>query len=311
MSDSCRNGAWPRMQSTPPKRSRPRAAWLACLGCVVLGCEATPTGPLSSLRDVDLVGAGDIADCGVGSARTAKLLGRLPGLVITMGDHAYPDGTTDNFRNCYHATWGKHKARTRPTPGNHDYRVPGARGYFGYFGSSAAPPLGYYSFDLDGWHVVAYNSVTDISEDSPQLEWLREDLRASKSKCILAYGYHPRFSSGWHGDEERMAAMWSVFQEFGVDVVLSGHDHHYERFAPLDTDGSVDWSVGIRQFVVGTGGVPLRAVDELREGSEFHLAETPGHRGVIAIDLEPNSYEWEFITVDGGSTADSGTGACR
>jgi acid phosphatase type 7 len=291
-----------------------RYRWATTLGALPLilaTCDEGPSGPLTTLRDVDLVGAGDIADCGTASYGTADLLDGISGIVITLGDNAYPDGTMENFLECYHPSWGRHRARTFPTPGNHDYHVPGAPGYFTYFGANAGSLGGYYSFDLDEWHIVAYNSVIDISEGSPQLEWLRADLQASPTKCILAYGYLPRFSSGWHGDEPKMGPMWSIFYEFGVDVVLSGHDHHYERFAPLDPDRTIDRDNGVRQFIVGTGGRRLRPIETVTSGSEFRLTDDLGNRGVIAIDLQPDGFSWEFITIERGDVKDSGFERCR
>ncbi len=260
----------PRMQAP---RVLGRLTVISALLTILMNCGGSPTAPQFTLPEIDLVGAGDIAACTVWSEKTALLLDAIPGTVITMGDNAYEDGTLDEYHRCYQPTWGRHRARTRPTPGNHDYHLPGAPGYFTYFGDSAGTPgEGYYSFDLEGWHVVAYNSVVDIGESSTQIEWLKSDLQAAASECVLAYGYHPRFSSGWHGDEEKMSAAWAVFQDFGVDVVLSGHDHDYERFAPLDKSGEVSPDRGIRQFVVGTGGAGIREIERPTAGSEARLA---------------------------------------
>ncbi|MBI4477196.1 MAG: metallophosphoesterase, partial [Acidobacteria bacterium] len=215
-----------------------------------------PIGP-----DEVFVGAGDIAQCDAASRPhlTAALLDGIPGTVFTAGDNAYPDGSTRAFMTCYEPTWGRHKARTRPSPGNHDYDTPGAAPYFAYFGSNAGPPgLGYYSFTLGSWHIISLNSEISAFPGSAQMDWLRNDLAMNPTRCALAYFHTPVFSSGLHGDNPHMQAVWRVLYATGVDVIVNGHDHNYERFAPMDPDGERDLVSGIRQFVVGTGGGPLQ-----------------------------------------------------
>ena len=170
---------------------------------------------------------------------------RIPGTVFTVGDHAYPSGTAKEFRDCYDASWGRHKARTRPAPGNHDYITAKAKAYYDYFGDSAGPDRrGYYSYTLGAWHVVSLNSFIAADRGSPQIEWLRKDLKDNRATCTLAYWHIPVFSSGPHGSDVRTSAhmleAWRVLYEFGADVVINGHDHDYERFAPQDPKGKAD-----------------------------------------------------------------------
>lgn len=260
-----------------------------------------------------LVGAGDIAACdSVGAEATAQLLDQTEGTIFTAGDHAYKNGTWKEFQSCYQPTWGRHKDRTRPSPGNHDYRSPQARPYYTYFGENAGPTgLGYYSYDLGGWHIVSLNSNIAIGKGSPQIRWLREDLAANPTPCTVAYWHHPLFSSGKHGNSPHVQEVWRVLYEFGVDVVINGHDHSYERFAPQTPDGDFDPVRGIREFVVGTGGKDLRrfqwwnwwaeANSEVRDHSTF---------GVLKLALHETRYEWEFIPVAGGSFRDAGQAEC-
>lgn len=265
--------------------------------------------------DPVLVGAGDIAVCWVigikwfgGATATAALLDHFEGTVFTVGDHAYPKGRVEDFRDCYEPTWGRHKARIHPTPGNHDYGSPNAAPYFAYFGANAGEPdKGYYSYDLEAWHIVALNSNIAAEAGSEQEQWLRADLAAHKTRCTLAYWHHPVFSSGHHGNGHRMRAIWSVLYTFGVDVVINGHDHDYERFAPQNPDGEADAERGIREFVVGTGGAPLQEFKMIRAHSEVRNNTT---WGVLKLTLHPTSYDWEFIPAAGGTFRDAGSAAC-
>ena len=273
---------------------------------------ATPT-PTEAPQAAVLVGAGDIASCGgSGDERTAALLDRIAGTIFTAGDNVYPDGTASEFAQCYDPTWGRHRERTRPSPGNHDYHTEGASSYFDYFGAAAGErDKGYYSYDLGAWHVIALNSncsVVACDAGSPQEAWLRADLEANAARCTLAYWHHPRFSSGSHGNHERVAPFWVALYDFGADVVVSGHDHDYQRFAPQNPDGIADAERGIRQFVAGTGGASLRGLAEIRENSEVRSGEA---FGVLKLTLYLDSYDWEFVPVDGAFT-DSGQGqACH
>jgi calcineurin-like phosphoesterase family protein len=280
--------------------------------------NASPAAAPTQLSDnavQTVIAAGDIVDCKnlSGSESTAKLIDSIPGTVLPVGDLAYPDGSDENFK-CYDKTWGRHKARTRPAPGNHEYHTPGAAGYYKYFGNAAGDPgKGYYSFDLGSWHIIALNSQCDAvggcQKGSPQEQWLSDDLRKNSSNCILAFWHVPLFSSGdEHGNATAMKPFWDDLYAAGADIVLNGHDHDYERFAPQNADGAADPARGIREFVVGTGGKSQRgfrtpsAASEARSNSTF---------GVLRIDLQPQGYSWKFIPVAGGTFTDSGSGTCH
>jgi acid phosphatase type 7 len=283
---------------------------LGLLAALAFAAFLGNTGPSEAASaDPVLVGAGDIAHCAErGDERTARLLGNIPGTVFTTGDNAYDSGTAGQFRNCYDPTWGRYKARTRPVPGNHDYETRGAAPYFRYFGAKAGPAgRGYYSYDLGAWHVVTLNSERGFGPGSAQQEWLGADLAAnSGGACTLAYWHHPVFSSGEHGSDPRMAATWKKLDEAGVDVVLTGHEHSYERFAPQTHEGVADPN-GIRQFVVGTGGRDLRPFRAIVANSE---ARNSRSHGVLKLTLHAASYEWEFVPVGNSTFRDSGSEAC-
>jgi hypothetical protein len=264
--------------------------------------------------DHTLVAAGDIVDCNLpGSEATAKLLDNIPGTVLPIGDLAYPDGSDANFK-CYDKTWGRHKKRTRPAPGNHEYHTPGAAGYFKYFGSAAGSPgHAYYSFDLGNWHIISLDSQCSViggcQKGSPEEQWLSSDLKKHSGTCILAFWHVPLFSSGAeHGNGPQMKAFWDDLYAAGADVVLNGHDHDYERFAPQDPEGAADTAHGIREFVVGTGGKSQRAFRDPLPTTEVRSSST---FGVLKIDLHDQGYDWKFIPVEGGQFTDSGSGNCH
>ena len=257
---------------------------------------------------VILVGAGDIADGADGDEQTAKLLDQIPGLVFTTGDNAYSNGTAAEYRSYYDPTWGRHKARTRPTPGNHEYNTSGASGYYDYFGELAGPGRrGYYSYDYGEWHIVSLNSNIDMSAGSAQERWLRADLAANPTECTLAYWHHPRFSSGEHGNSTISQDAWQALQDAGAEIVVVGHDHNYERFAPMTATGQKDLERGIRSFVVGTGGRSLRDVGTAANAE----AKNSTVHGVIKFTLGPGAYQWEFIPVAGRTYRDAGSGTCH
>jgi hypothetical protein len=267
--------------------------------------------------DPVLVGAGDIATCGQldGAEATAKLLDQIPGTVFAAGDLAYPDGSEENFAKCYDPTWGRHKARTRPAPGNHEYHVGGASAYSHYFGAAAGDPdKAYYSYDLGQWHVVVLNSecveVGGCAAGSPQEKWLRKDLTEHVQLCTLAYFHKPLFSSGLkHGNDLEVKPLWDALHAAGAEVVLNGHDHDYERFAPQDPDGKSDPDHGIREFVVGTGGKDShRIMGKPLPNSEARNDDT---YGVLKLTLRPKSYDWQFVPEAGKSFTDSGSAACH
>ena len=298
----------------------------------VLGATATPSAPASAspspgdsgptglpsatLGVVTIVAAGDIA-CdpahNVGApqncdqAATANLIGRLnPTAVLTLGDDQYQDGTPAGFNAVFGATWGKYRAIMRPAIGNHEYLTSGAAGYFGYFG---VPP--YYSFNLGSWHLITLDSecqyVGGCQMGSAQQRWLAADLAANTSQCTLVYWHEPRWSSGEHGDATQMAAIWGELVGAHVDVVLSGHNHDYERFVPLDGTGQPD-PTGITEFVVGTGGKNHYAFTQPPLTGEVVRNDTSF--GVIEMTLGPGSYSWNFVPAPTYTFHDSGSASC-
>jgi hypothetical protein len=267
-------------------------------------------------REAVLVGAGDIASCDdlAGARATAKLIDNIAGTVFAAGDLAYPDGSDEQFKNCYGPTWGRFKERTRPAPGNHEYHNDGASAYARYFGAAAGDPRkGYYSYELGAWHIVVLNSecgeVGGCGPGSLQEQWLRQDLKAHPLQCKLAYWHKPLFSSGAaHGNDLAMKPLWDALYAASADVVLNGHDHDYERFAPQDPSGKLDPQRGIREFVVGTGGKSShRRFSAPKPNSEVRQADT---YGVLKLALHATSYDWEFIPEAGKTFTDSGSGKC-
>jgi hypothetical protein len=268
--------------------------------------------------DPVLVGAGDVASCDdlSGAYATAKLIEKIPGTVFVVGDLAYPDGSDENFSKCYEPTWGRFKDRTRPAPGNHEYHSDGASGYARYFGAAAGDPKkGYYSYDLGTWHIIALNSecaeVGGCDAASPQGIWLKQELEEKhKNGCTLAYFHRPLFSSGGkHGNDPTMKPFWDMLYHAGADVVINGHDHNYERFAPQDPEGKADASYGIREFVVGSGGKNShRILGVVKANSEARNDDT---FGVLKLTLHTKSYDWEFVPESGKTFMDSGSGNCH
>lgn len=260
---------------------------------------------------VVLVGAGDIADCqSDGDEQTARLLDSIAGTVFTAGDNAYRSGTDSEFRSCYAPSWGRHKARTRPAPGNHDYRSSDAGPYFAYYGALAGDAgRGYYSYDLGAWHLISLNSNINMKAGSPQERWLRADLNANPAQCVLAYWHHPRFSSGTeHGNAPKTAPLWQALYDLGADVVIGGHEHNYERFAPQTASGAADSVRGLREFVVGTGGADHYPLGAPIPNSQIRNGET---WGVLKLTLTPGAYQWRFIPVAGKTFSDSGSARCH
>jgi hypothetical protein len=281
---------------------------------VLLGPVLAAAAALASAAPPTLVAAGDVAACtSTRDEATAAVVARIPGTVAVLGDAVYERGTTDEFMRCYEPSWGRFKARTRPAVGNHEYITPGAAGYFAYFGAAAGDPgRGYYGYRLGAWQVVVLNSncapAGGCSDSAPQLRWLRDLLGASRARCTLAYWHHPRFSSGLHGDDPTVAGFWRALHEAGADVVLAGHDHDYERFAPLAPSGRVDRRRGITQFVVGTGGRSLYPFVRRAHGSEMRQSHT---FGVLRLTLRAGSYDWRFLPVAGGRFTDAGRARCH
>jgi calcineurin-like phosphoesterase family protein len=284
--------------------------------------------PASVGETVTIAAAGDIAcdpndgafngGAGTGSrcrqrATSDLVLQLAPDAVLPLGDTQYEVGALSAYRQSYDPTWGRFKSISHPIAGNHEYETPGASGYFSYFGSAAGDrSKGYYSYDVGSWHVVALNTQCDeiggCGVGSPQERWLRQDLQDHRSECTLVQGHKPRFSSGLHGNLPDIDALWRAMYDNGVDVILSGNDHNYERFAPQDPSGRSDAARGLRQFVVGTGGKSLRAFGRTQPNSERRIAQT---FGVLRLSLHPGSYAWQFVTLPNASIQDSGTTACN
>lgn len=290
------------------------------LRCFLLVAAAVLLGGCRSFAtlgryEIILAGAGDIAQCDQESAdksraaQTAALLDKIDGTVLAAGDLAYSSGTASEFQNCYQPTWGRFKQRTLPVPGNHEYGSTNAQPYFDYWGRQAGEPgKGYYATQLGAWHIIALNSNIDAGIDSEQARWLRNELMQHKSRCTLAFWHHPIFSSGEHGNDPKMAALWNLLFDAGADLVITAHEHDYERFAPLNDRGELDNKRGIRQIVVGTGGAKLRRFQGIHAHSEVRDHET---FGVIKLTLKPSSYEWQFVPIAGQTFTDSGAGTCH
>ncbi|HJS42182.1 MAG TPA: PKD domain-containing protein, partial [Gemmatimonadales bacterium] len=259
-----------------------------------------------------MVGAGDISECSNNNDEaTAVLLDGYAGdPVFTVGDNVYENGTTTEFNNCYNPTWGRHKARTFPVAGNHDYNTSNATGYYNYFGAAAGDPTkGYYSFDQGAWHIVVLNSNVPRDVNSPQLVWLRADLAASAKQCQLAIFHHPQWTN--HptrtNNDYNTRPFWDALWSAGVELVVNGHDHHYVRFAPQTPKGGLD-PTGIRQITVGTGGAaPLYPFGP--EGSNVEVRNNATF-GVLELKLRSGTYDWRFVPVAGQTFTDAGTGAC-
>jgi hypothetical protein len=240
---------------------------------------------------------------------TALLLDNIAGTVFTTGDNVRASGSLADFTDCYGPSWGRHKARTRPSVGDLEYQTSGASGYFDYFGSAAGERgKGYYSYELDDWHVVVLNSNIDMTAGSAQEQWLRADLAASGKPCTLAYWHHPLFSS--YGTAVRLSVkpLWDALYAAGAEVVLNAHYRLYERFAPQTPDEVADPQTGIRQFTVGTGGHGVDPFGTVRPNSE---RRGTGTFGVLKLTLASDSYSWEFVPVPGGTFTDSGSGSCH
>jgi hypothetical protein len=267
-----------------------------------------------------LVGAGDIASCKnpEGAHATARLIEQIPGMVFAAGDLAYEKGSANDFKNCYDPAWGRFKDRTRPALGNHEYAEPTASGYFQYWGALAGPPgKGFYSYDLGAWHIVVLNTncsarnLGGCGAGSPQEIWLKEDLAQHPDACLLAYGHHALFSSGVfknHAVHPELKQLWEDLYAAHADLVLAGHEHSYERFAPQDPDGKADPEHGIREIVVGTGGRNHDLLGFATPNSEVRDWET---FGVLKLTLDTGKYSWEFLPEEGKAFRDSGSGVCQ
>jgi acid phosphatase type 7 len=268
---------------------------------LLLVAAAAAGAPEGRPAATTLLAAGDIASCSSdGDQATARLVAATPGTVAVLGDSVYEHGASWELARCYSPTWGRFRDRTRAALGNHEYGTSGAAPSKAYF---RLPPTGWYSYRLGTWRVVVLNSncsqVGGCGEGSPQWRWLRAELRAKPARCTLSYWHHPRWSSGLHGSDTTMADLWTLLAEARADVVLAGHDHHYERFAPID---------GIRSFVVGTGGRSHYPVIRRIARSEVVNWTT---YGVLRLTLGRGGFSWRFLPVAGRSFTDSGRGRCR
>jgi 3',5'-cyclic AMP phosphodiesterase CpdA len=269
--------------------------------CLIMGGNASKSVP--PMIDPVLIGAGDIARCSMPQDYlTADIIEGISGDVVTFGDNTQVAGTTQEFTDCYNPSWGTFKSRTHPSPGNHDYGTANAAPYYAYFGVPE-----YYSYDIGAWHIVSLNSQIDISSNSVELQWLETDLETHQSTCSIAYWHRPRFTSGLsHPSDPAIGPIWDILYAHGVDVVLNGHVHLYERFAKQNPQGIAD-TEGIREFVVGTGGggnlvgyVPI-ANSEIINNQSY---------GVIKLTLHPTGYDWAFIPATGYTFTDSGSDNC-
>lgn len=277
-----------------------------------------PPLPTPPAEAAVLLGAGDITLCEAihRAHATANLvetqLRKTGGIVITLGDNSNNDGRPEEYENCFRSTWGRFQLR--PSPGNHDdyedTRTNNGAAYFQFFGARAGPPnLGYYSFSAGTWHVISLNSeiMNRGPREDAQLSWLRADLNAhATAGCILAYFHRPMVSSGEFA-AGRMARLWQVLYAAGVDVIVNGHEHFYERFAPQNPAGVADPAFGIRQFIVGTGGAHFHRSGARAQNSQLVI---PERLGIIKFILRPLEYEWEFIDVNGG-VVDRGSDRCH
>jgi hypothetical protein len=265
----------------------------------------------TGVTPVVLVGAGDIARCdNANGERTAVLLDRIKGLVFTAGDHVEPDAVPGSYDNCYGPSWGRHKDRTRPAVGNNDYFQGSAAGYFDYWGDWAGErDKGYYSYDADTWHIVVLNSNLKHAAAALQEEWLRADLAANDRRCVMAYWHHPLFFTSRVNHDLSVKYLWDALYEAGAALVVNGHRHHYERFAPQDPAGSLDPERGIRQFIVGTGGAGKASLTDAIRAENSEVLSSIAY-GVLKLTLKPDSYAWEFISEAKTYFTDSGTGAC-
>ena len=305
------------MRITPPGHV---VAVLTAVLVLIAGCSSSPSGPSgggdggggggggSTGLTVTMLGAGDIGMCGRPEvAQTARLVASLEGDVLLAGDLAYFQGTAANFRDCFDPFWGQFRSRWHAVPGNHEYESAGAAPYFAYFGAAAGPPgVGYHSFIAGDWLILMLNSNIPATRGSPQWEFARGELERQRTPCTMAVWHHPLFSSGPNGNSPQMRDMWALLEASRAEVVLSGHDHLYERFARQTSEGIADPVNGIRQFTAGTGGAELYNFVRAAPNSEERILKF----GIVRFTLRPAQVDWEFLAID-GSVADRGLDTCR
>src|SRR5829696_6533881 len=321
------------------------AVLLSCTTAVLMaaqGVAQTTTEPVTLVGAGDIAECSQDNN----AEATATLLANIPGTVLAVGDNAYPAGTRTQYANCYDnyrlsdgsifdptrtSWWGQYKDRTMPVLGNHEYHSSGvAQPYFDYFGAvnglkdppapvpnttrnpGLTPGKGYYSYDLGSWHIVALNSncnkVGGCERTSTQGKWLQNNLATATNKqCTLAYFHEPLFSTGNNIPNPNVKPLWQILYNNGAVVILNGHAHRYERYAPLTPGGKKDLQNGIRQFVAGTGGAP--GGSEVQQAPGVEVVET-GTSGVLKLDLSAGSYSWEFVPIADQTFTDSGDGSC-
>jgi acid phosphatase type 7 len=267
--------------------------------------SATPLQGSTTAGSTVLAGAGDISTCDNNNDEaTAKLLDNIPGTVFALGDNVYIDGNDSEFSNCYHPTWGRHKNRTKPVPGNHEYFTTDAAGYFTYFNNIPS----YYAYDLGDWRIYALNSEIDVSPISAQVQWLKNDLAVNSRLCVLAYWHKPIWSSRYEdGSDSNYQTLWQTLHAAGAELVINGHIHNYERFKEMNAEGQAA-SPGLREIVVGTGGVNHDGYVTSLSTSEVLNAST---YGVMKLTLNSTSYSWQFIPIAGQAFKDSGSTDCH
>lgn len=248
--------------------------------------------------DPIVIAAGDIGADGGNMKATAELIARAPNaVVLALGDNAYDDGTAEEFDKHYRPFWGQFNNRVWTCPGNHDYnskhRSPFP--FYHFFGERAGPDTrGYYSLNVGSWHLVCLNSETRRDQQSDQIRWLKADLLRNKEKPILAFFHKPRFSSGSHGNDTSQIDFWHTLFQRNAEIILNGHDHHYERFDPQDPESNFV-ARGVRQFIVGSGGKSLRRLGSTKE--KHSVVRNADTHGVLRLTLRPSAYEWEFLGV--------------
>lgn len=283
----------------------------------IAACGGSPEGPTGPTprgdpppppvgRTAVVVAVADIGECGSpGVAQTARIVDGIDGEVILAGDLAYYQGSMADFLRCFDPLWGRFRPRWRPAPGNHEYDTAGAAGYFQYFGEAAGQ--GYYSFRAGDWHVLMLNSNlrADVGRGSAQFEFVRAELARDRSRCTMAVWHHPLFSSGPNGPNLFMQDLWRLLYEANADVIVAGHDHLYERFGKQDVEGRSD-ALGLRQFIVGTGGAQLYDFMRVTPNSQVRLKA----HGVLRLTLHPANYEWAFMDA-AGAVADMGSDGCH
>ena len=301
----------------------------------VVAPTATPTGPTTTFTpwpsptptntgdNPILLAAGDITKClggtpapNSGAQITSDMLLNAAGNIFTLGDNSNDAGSASDYANCFDPTWGRLKARLNPSLGNHDVITdPQGGPYFNYFGAASHPDsFGHYSLDLGSWHIIVLNAECGVGGQgcepgSTQEQWLRADLAAHTQQCTLAIWHQPLFTSGTQAPTTGMRAFWQALYDYHAEIVLDGHNHNYERFAPQDPAGNPDPTNGMREFVVGTGGasldpsnLPLAPNEEVRSAKAY---------GYLQLTLKPGSYDWKFVAQPGSTFSDSGSGVCH